>query len=832
MKIKKNAVGLVAFLMITCLVIGLIGMAGVSVGAATKRTVISESLLLSNGRINPADWSASGNEDVFEVTNNGNVFEFAKDGSIGYRIMGFDSIDAGKGFSMYFDVIKTDPAAAKINIAGMTEDVNMGAKSNVFISALGLDPGAGTDWGAEGYDRTGYTPDGSGTVDADLLNLKLEAGYRYVFTMRPSSDAQDRADLLYGRAPINGTGEEVEEQVLLKKLLYADHTKQHYAMLFAPTTGGAVVIDNFMVKDSDGNVKCNLNFDDSGKIGSDPAQPIQGGIWTNGGSIKSDTYLTLNSPTATDKLVTILAAKKDEESPDAINVSASVRLDSNVGKAGFLFGMKDETTSVGDENASFLYFEQGTATTKVNLQTGAAVGTSQDLGVDLQTDFTDIDIRIKTDGTLTVLVGNVEKATFTGCKYEGFTGLVTDGTQGTKISFQPELKIDNFERVVGEGADLQNNFNSGWVNPQYYEVDGHPAANLGANGKGISLTDGVLMFDGTSDGTHFALKGTYADFILQFDWINYPWEERPTNEQGMAGAPMKEKPDDGRGVELYSPLGIAFGKNTPTGAWTENQLYRLYDDLNLIQQNLQGVATNVTMGKSFASPEDCADIQPGKIDFYENTINIKMIVRNNKVEFWGAVHNNPAEEPEHQLLATFEAENYKGYVSISTTESAYFAIDNLRITKIDGWTDEQLAAYDDYIEIEDEVKPDPVQLQAPALQLNDKTVTWAEVEHATGYEVYVNGVKTGETLSVCSFTFEQTAPGTYNITVKAVGDGDLYLTSEESTAVKITVQKQEEDKQDEEPKGGCSGAVAFASLAFAVVCMSGAAAMVFKRKKV
>ncbi len=830
-RIKRYTLAFLGLFCALCLAFGVCGAFTERAFAATKRTIIAESLLLSNGRINPADWEMEGDETKAEVTNNGNVFEFAKDAGIGYRIMAMDAIEAGKGFSMYFDVIKTDAANAKINIAGMTEGVNEGAKSNVFVSSLGLDPGAGTDWAAADYDRTAYTPDGLGTVDASLYNIKLEAGYRYVFTMRPSQEKADRADLLYGRAPI---GEEVVEQAMFKSLLYLDNTKPHYAMLFAPTAGSAVVIDNFKVQDSDGNVRCDLNFDDGSMIGSDPTVPIAGGIWTNGGSIKSDTYLTLNSPAADDRLVTILGAKKDENSADALLVNASVRLDSNLGKAGFLFGMPDAQAAIGDSVTSFLYFEQGETTTKVNVQTGTAQGTAQDLGVDLRADFTALEIRIKTDGTLTVSVGGEVKATFTGCCYEGLIGLVTDGTEGAKISFLPELTIDNFEYVTGEGADLANNFNSGWMNPEYYVIDGYPAANLGGNGHGIVVQDGVLLFDGTSDGSHFALTGTYADFILQFDWINYPWEDRPTNEEGMAGVPMREKPEDGRGVEMYSPLGICFGKTSPTGGWTENQLYRLYDDLNLIQQNLHGVANNVTMGRDFFSPEACADIQPGKIDFYENTVNIKMIVRNNTVEFWGAIHNDPNETPEHSLLATFAIENYKGYVSISTTESGYFAIDNLRITKIDGWTDEQVAAYEDYIAIPDEAKPDPVQLAAPVLSAEGNTISWSPIDKATGYEVYVNGEKQGETIAVCTYTFAETEPGVYNITVKAVGDGDLYLTSEDSAAVSITIEEQTQEPPQEQPEpetGGCNGAMQSAMLPLAALLAGSAVVAALRRRR-
>ncbi len=797
-------------------------------GAATKRTAVAETLLLSSGRINPADWETVGNAEAFAVTNNGSIFEFAAAPFPGNRIMAYDPIAAGKGFSMYFDVIKTDAAAAKLNLSGMTEGVDYGAKSNVFMSSLGLDPGAGTDWTAADFDRTIYTPDGSAV--SEVSNVTLEAGYRYVFTMRPNAEDPTRGDFLFGKAKISElNGAEVQEQSLIKKLLHIDNAKEHYAHLYAETTGGAVAIDNFLVKDSDGAVKCDLDFSDASKI-SGSATPVEGGIYCSGGGTKYDTYLTLNSPAAGDRLVTYLPIEKDDKSEDAVRMSISVRLDGAAGKAGVLFGMEDGSAAVGAENTSFLYFERGETTDRVNVQVGSKAGTAQDLGVAL-TDFTRLDVAVRSNGTLTVSVGGEVKATFTGCAFEGYIGLMTDGTAGAQLSFLPELKIDTYVYVEGAGKNLENNFDSGWLNENNYIKDGHPATTLGAAGNDVVLQDGILLFDGTSDGTHFAFHETYADFILQFDWINYPWEDRPTKEDGSVY--NKPKPAEGRGVELYSPLGISFGKTAPSGGWTENYLIRLFDDLNIVQEIKTG--NIVTMGSGFANAEQAADIQPGKIDFYENTVNIKLVVRNNEAQVWGAVHNDPAETPEHKLLATFAVENYMGYVSISTTEAGYFGIDNLRMTNIDGWTDEQVSAYENYKEIAAEEKPDPVQLETPVLTLNDKTVTWNEVEHAAGYEVYVNGEKQGETIHVCTFTFEETEAGTYRITVKALGDGDLYLDSAESAAQEIVITEQGGNKPDPTPdpgEGGCDcGGQISAVLAPAAVALLGAAAFLLRKKR-
>ena len=114
-------------------------------------------------------------------------------------------------------------------------------------------------------------------------------------------------------------------------------------------------------------------------------------------------------------------------------------------------------------------------------------------------------------------------------------------------------------------------------------------------------------------------------------------------------------------------------------------------------------------------------------------------------------------------------------------------------------------------------------------------MTWNEVEHATGYEVYVNGEKQGETIHVCTFTFEGTEAGTYRITVKALGDGDLYLDSAESAAQEIVITEQGGNKPDPTPdpgEGGCDcGGQISAVLAPAAVALLGAAAFLLRKKR-
>ena len=66
-------------------------------------------------------------------------------------------------------------------------------------------------------------------------------------------------------------------------------------------------------------------------------------------------------------------------------------------------------------------------------------------------------------------------------------------------------------------------------------------------------------------------------------------------------------------------------------------------------------------------------------------------------------------------------------------------------------------------------------LAAPVLELNGNVVTWTAVEHAMGYEVYVNG-KLDDTVTEPTYTINATEEGYFAVTVKAVGGSD-YLPS-------------------------------------------------------
>ncbi len=79
-----------------------------------------------------------------------------------------------------------------------------------------------------------------------------------------------------------------------------------------------------------------------------------------------------------------------------------------------------------------------------------------------------------------------------------------------------------------------------------------------------------------------------------------------------------------------------------------------------------------------------------------------------------------------------------------------------------------------------------VELDAPVLTLNGATVSWESVDHADGYDVYINGVMASET-DQTEYAVTETVPGSYEIRVKATSSDAAFTDSELSDPVTYTV---------------------------------------------
>lgn len=192
---------------------------------------------------------------------------------------------------------------------------------------------------------------------------------------------------------------------------------------------------------------------------------------------------------------------------------------------------------------------------------------------------------------------------------------------------------------------------------------------------------------------------------------------------------------------------------------------------------------------------------------------------------------------------------YEGRVSVCTDENAYFAIDNYKITRLDGETEgdvaENLAAYEDFKAIADD--PNPVTLDTPVLSLEGNVVKWEAVENADGYAVSVNG-GAEITVSGTSYTIDAEEDGDYVVTVRALGSGAKLLDSE-TAAITYTKggspaesgkdsasdsESTSSGKVDTDPSsttGGCFGAVSATSAAIAFAAIGAMFIVASKKRK-
>ncbi|MGN1040207.1 MAG: hypothetical protein ACI4QL_02150, partial [Candidatus Fimimonas sp.] len=77
-------------------------------------------------------------------------------------------------------------------------------------------------------------------------------------------------------------------------------------------------------------------------------------------------------------------------------------------------------------------------------------------------------------------------------------------------------------------------------------------------------------------------------------------------------------------------------------------------------------------------------------------------------------------------------------------------------------------------------------LATPTVSLDGKVVSWAAVEHASGYEVYVND-ELKATVTETSYTIDATLVGNYVVKVLAKAESEQYTDSEKSNEVTLTI---------------------------------------------
>lgn len=469
-------------------------------------------------------------------------------------------------------------------------------------------------------------------------------------------------------------------------------------------------------------------------------------------------------------------------------------------KVGFAFGLAAADTAISADGVSFVYFYNGGDGTYVSvMKDGIPAPAGTKLSVNYLADHAAMNVELISDskGNFTLTVGS-DKVTFPDQHIDGLAAIATLGTGAAAYSIGEKVTIYYYIPKFGEGADVANNFDAGYIDINELGIQSTATNHFvdPAEAAGIVFEDGTLFFKGTYDTAFLATASTYADFIAEFDYISIPVEERPAIVDSWTAG--------------YSWLGFGFGKPQQYSLGSASDMVLIYD------YNFGGESfvEFYEVGKSVQRKDLGED---AGFTIYEKTTRFKIAVFDNECRVYAVNMENGKPVGEYQLLISRTFADTYGYVSLETTNCGYLKIDNFKVKNVDNKyasMEEALEGYKDFEEIVDQY--DPKQVAAPVITLNSETgtVSWEAVEHAKGYIVTVNG-RVGVLNTATSYKIEASKSGDYVVTVKAVADGsknDTFgyiwaLDSEESNAVTYTAVVND-NKQT--PSRGCGcGSVFF-----------------------
>lgn len=535
----------------------------------------------------------------------------------------------------------------------------------------------------------------------------------------------------------------------------------------------------------------------------------------------------VTNPTKNDMLVTAMEVYKDDIATKVFSLDTTLQIPTlsegrKVGVGIVQMGADGITADTVDASgSSYIYFESKGGKNYLGLMNGGVFVREYEVG-DISETF-ELNILAYRDDTVSVTVAGTEY-TFEGVTVEGYLAFASLGSGDAEYLIGMDVDIIRYAYTSSDGAVMECNFDE-WMNPQDFFIDTRSTAGF-ANPEeavGVELADGAVFFNGSGTNSVFSPIGMYADFVFEFDYTSFAIEDRPEKAAGW--------------LYGYSDMTIAFGNETPYG-WGQGAYQIFIRDYSTRQWNTpdepyQGYGSvklanwmdgGATIGEEIFISEgtDTVDAEgnhtytstanEGYLSLYNATTKIKLVVADNVATLYGCTMT------EGKALSEYTADDYieigrwelpealSGRVSVCADENAYFKIDNVRITPLDG--DEEgdvaknLAAYVDFKEIATEARP--AQLASPVLSLDGNVVSWDAIDGAVGYVVSVNG---GEDIEVkgTSYTVEATEDGSYEIAVKAVGDGDKLL---DSNYARITYVKGGTDTDSSASGGTSSGASA------------------------
>lgn len=585
-----------------------------------------------------------------------------------------------------------------------------------------------------------------------------------------------------------------------------------------------------------------------------------GTVYASKGKIVKLGGTVFTDSTQSDMLVAAMPVFKNEISSKVFSMKATLRISelAEGKKAGFAVTdlESDEINfkNVTANGVSYIFVtKQGEKAIIGHLKSGETVKTYELESADLSE--LELSATAYKNNVLKVVSGGIEYE-FENVNVEGYIAFAAAGEGSSSITLADEVEIIRYDYTRSDSGNYETNFN------QYMDPDNFMVGTTGTAGfanqmqaVGLEKKDGKLMFNGSGSNTVFCAGGIYSDFVVEFDYTSYPIEDRPEKVAGwMFG---------------YSDLTIAFGNETPYGwgsgayqlfirdystrQWgSPDEPYQGYGSVKLMNWasgSLIGDEICISDGSDTVDEEGkhtyTSVAKDGYVSLYAKTTRIKLVVADNVATLYAT------EMTEGKALGEYTSADYielgkwnlpdavAGRVSVCADENAYFAIDNYRITRLDGETEsdvaKNLAEYHDFKEIADD--PMPVALDTPTLVLEGNTVKWNAIENANGYAVKVNN-GADIIVSDTSYTIDVEDDGEYVIEVRALGSGKKLL---DSDAARITYTKGEKQpdsgsssssgsKIDTDPvSGGCAGSISGISATCWAACAI--AAIIFKKKR-
>ena len=833
---KKSLLFLVSLACLLSLAFGTI-----TANAALKETSLSSEIVTESGVFNRLDWEKVGENADTVYTENVSDSTYLQWNSNGWGdcwLVAWDPVDFSKGdIYLEFDILAWGGGTA--GSKGMfrpvfTNGAITSVMKTIWFGSDGLiDVGAyegdrNFDWYSD-YECTTLYSETVGDENAAVENNN--AWYSVAPTgngTRVRLTFKSDGTLGVQKAAINDDGSYGSydaSTAIYMKTAYPD--LQEGSTYYVGLNGQYFLnIDNFKVSYQDGTEVISTDFE------SADWQELEGvnrpgTILNFKGTMKNDAEYLVTNPANTNMTISKSAVAIDEDVDMTFTLETEVAL-RNLGKPiGFAFGLADSAQAVDAEGTSFVYFENATVPatedvaehieTFVNVMKNGVKGTAVSLGKDITgaaAEFVPVVIDGYKNGDIKVTVNGEAVATFNEQNIEGKVAIATYGTGDVTAAFGIKLSLVTYSYRGSEGSAVATNFNTGYINPENWAMASVKATKFVNADEAVGLTveDGALFFKGTGDGTYFSSTRAYADYVLEFDYITYHKDDKPEQVEGWNSG--------------HSDLAVNLGCNSGFG-WANSIMIMLKQEAGIVQmQNYKGGLSVVEDGDPL--PEGTTFNPASAGETVTNKVKITVASNEIKVYLITLQEGVEATADDFVLAATFEVPDTYGIVSFGTTESGYFKIDNVRITPIDdkdpAKVEANLAAYESLQPIADEYRP--VTLDAPEVTLSGNVATWTAVEDATGYIINVNGSTTNVGADVLSYTFEQTEPGDYVLTVTAVGNGSYISDSEQSTAVTYTVGSVEKGGA-----GGCSGNVAGVSIALSGVLAAASVIVLRKRAK-